>query len=103
MVLPRPEAAELPIIDTRFVALRLEDAGRTLLALPNSGPSTRLRMSSLEIVRSAIEAYGWNEKRLRPPVPGPAAIDAMDEAYGWLGLIPEEKFPNYPFDKVGGK
>ena len=80
------------IIDTKYVEIRLEDAGRALLALPNTGYSTRLRVSQLEVVQNMAEAYGWAEKRLRPPMPSAAAIDRMDTAYGWLALIPDEKF-----------
>ena len=43
-------------IDPDFVIYRLEEAGATLLALPSGGYSTRLRSSSLEIVRTALEA-----------------------------------------------
>ena len=52
----------------------LEDAGRTLLALPSTGHTTRLRTSALEVVQSMTEAYGWAETRLRPPTPSAAAI-----------------------------
>jgi len=85
-------APDAPVRDAQFVSWRLEEAGRTLLCLPGTGYSTRLRMSSLEIVRTAMEAYGWTPGRIRPPVPSGAAIDRMDEAYAWLKLIPEEKY-----------
>ena len=75
-----------------YLTVRLEEAGRALIALPHSGYSPRLRQSNLELVRSAIEAYGWAERRIRPPIPTPEAIDAMDEAYAWLALIPQEKY-----------
>ena len=54
-------------IDADYVVYRLEEAGATLLALPGTGWSTRLRTSSLEIVRTALEAYGWTEAQIRPP------------------------------------
>ena len=54
-------------IDADYVVYRLEEAGATLLALPGTGWSTRLRTSSLEIVHTALEAYGWTEARIRPP------------------------------------
>jgi hypothetical protein len=56
-------------IDADYVIYRLEEAGATLLALPGTGWTTRLRMSLLEIVRTALEAYGWTEARIRPSVP----------------------------------
>lgn len=88
----RPHRQDEPVRDAQYVTWRLEEAGRTLLALPMTGYSTRLRSSALDIVRGAAEAYGWSEKRLRPPVPSGATIDRMDESYGWLRLIAEEKY-----------
>jgi hypothetical protein len=82
---PRPFDAEL-------VTYRLEEAGATLLALPGSGWSTRLRSSSLEIVRVAVESYGWTAKRIRPSVPSAARITRMDEAMGWIQLIPLDRY-----------
>ncbi len=63
-----------------------------MLALPNTGWSTRLRTSSIEIVRAAVESYGWEERRIRPAVPSAARITRMDEALGWLQLIPPDRY-----------
>jgi hypothetical protein len=79
-------------IDAQYVIYRLEEAGSTLLALPATGYSTALRSSALDIVRNAIESYGWTEKRLRPAVPSAARITRMDEALGWITLIPPESY-----------
>lgn len=79
-------------IDAAYVIQRLEEAGAALLALPNSGWTTRLRSSSLEIVRSAAEAYGWANARVRPPLPQADTISRMDEAMGWLRLVPEDRY-----------
>ncbi|HQT87909.1 MAG TPA: DUF6362 family protein [Acidiphilium sp.] len=68
---------------------RLEQAGATLLALPATGPSTRLRMTRYDCVQDAVTAYGWQPTRLRPPHPSNSAIDQMDESWSWLALIPE--------------
>lgn len=81
-----------PGIDADFVVYRLEEAGATLLALPGTGWTTRLRTSSLEIVRTALEAYGWTEARVRPPVPSAVKITRMDEALGWIPLIPLDRY-----------
>jgi hypothetical protein len=78
--------------DAELVIYRLEEAGTTLLSIPDRGYSTKLRSSSLEIVRNALEAYGWAEKTIRPPVPSAAKIDRMDEALSWIPLIPEDKY-----------
>jgi hypothetical protein len=67
-------------IDADYVVYRLEEAGATLLALPGSGWTTRLKTSSIEIVRTALEAYGWEAAKIRPAVPSAENIDRMDEA-----------------------
>ena len=84
--------AEEPRIDAAWVISCLEQAGMTLLALPGTGWSTRLKTSNLEIVRTAAESYGWSEQRLRPPVPSAARISEMDEVLGWISLIPLERY-----------
>ncbi len=78
--------------DPAWVIGRLEEAGATLLALPNSGPSTRLVQSGLEWVRSAAESYGFSRARIRPAVPSAAHISRMDEAYHWLARVPQDKY-----------
>jgi hypothetical protein len=75
----------------RIVAL-FEEAGATLLALPGQGYSTRMRTMRLDVVHSALDAYGWQNAALRPPMPGAAAISQMDEVFGWLSMIPESKY-----------
>ena len=86
-------------IDAAFITYRLEEAGLTLLALSGTGYSTRLRTSSLDIVRTAIENYGWSEGRIRPPVPSSAKITRMDEALAWITLIPQD---NYVLRRIVG-
>jgi hypothetical protein len=78
-------------IDSSFITYRLEEAGATLLALPGTGYSTSLRMSQLDIVRDA-QSYGWQKGRIRPAVPSASRITRMDEALGWLTLIPKERY-----------
>jgi hypothetical protein len=80
----RPVMTDGYEIDPDFVVYRLEEAGATLLALPGTGYSTRLRTSSLEIVRTALESYGWTEARIRPAVPSAGKITRMDEAMSWI-------------------
>ncbi len=81
-------------IDAAWVIAQLEEAGSVLLALPNTGPTTKLRTMRHDVVHSAIEAYGWAEAggRLRPPMPSSAQISRMDQAMGWVGLIPADKY-----------
>jgi hypothetical protein len=78
--------------DADYVIYRLEEAGATLLALPGTGWTTRLRSSSLDIVRTALEAYGWEAARIRPAVPPAEKIDRMDEAMGWIPMIPDNRY-----------
>jgi hypothetical protein len=85
-------ATDTQLFDAELVTYRLEEAGASLLALPGTGWSTRLRASSLEIVRVAIESYGWTEKRIRPAIPSAARITRMDEALGWITLIPFDRY-----------
>jgi hypothetical protein len=89
---PRPVETHGYPLDADYVIYRLEEAGSTLLALPGTGWSTRLRTSSLEIVRTALEAYGWTEARVRPAVPSAERITRMDEALGWIPLIPVDRY-----------
>ena len=75
-----------------WVIARLEEAGATLLALPNSGPSTRLAQANLEWIRSAAESYGFHRARVRPAVPSAAHITRMDQSYRWVSRIPQDKY-----------
>jgi hypothetical protein len=88
---PVPSAPKLAIRAAE-IAARLEAAGATLLAMPAKGYSTQLRQMKFDIVHTALEAYGWQSAAARPPMPSAAEISAMDEAFGWLALIPEPKF-----------
>ncbi len=88
----RPTDAANDAIDAQAVVARLEEAGRTLLALPHSGPSPRLRTSAWDVLQSAVEGYGWEGRPVRPAVPGAARITRMDEAFGWIALIPRDRY-----------
>ena len=78
-------------IDADFVVYRLEEAGATGLAYPGSGWTTSMRTSSIDIVRTALDSYGWSSDRIRPPAPSSEKITRMDEAMSWLSLIPQER------------
>ena len=86
-----PRSADVPL-DAKLVTRRLEEAGAVLPALPQSGWSTKLRTSNLEVVRTAMESYGWGERPVRPPVPSASDITRMDEAMGWVQLIPLDRY-----------
>jgi Domain of unknown function (DUF6362) len=87
-----PRDANSWLYDAESVVARLEEAGRNVMAMPNTGYTTRLRTSSLDIVRTALETYGGSEQRVRAPAPDSAAITRMDEALGWIARIPDERF-----------
>ncbi|GAB0115330.1 DUF6362 family protein [Acidisoma sp. C75] len=70
----------------------LEEAGSTLLSLPPSGFSPRLRTSSLPMLREATEAYGWQPAEIRPPMPSAARISRMDRAMSYISLIPQDRY-----------
>jgi hypothetical protein len=74
------------------IIARLEAAGATLLAMPSRGHSTHLRQMKFDVVHTALEAYGWQSAMARPPVPCASDISLMDEAFGWLALIPEAQY-----------
>jgi len=78
---------------SQSIISRLEEAGRTLLSLPHTGWTTRLRTSKLDILRAAAETYGHEPgARLRPATPGAAEVTRMDEAFAWLLLIPQDRY-----------
>jgi hypothetical protein len=79
-------------LDAEYVIYRLEEAGRTLLALPSGGFGPRLRVSVWEIVRSSLEGYGWSAAQVHPSVPAARLITRMDEAMSWIALIPRDRY-----------
>lgn len=70
---------------------RLDRAGATLLALPHTGYSTRLSQSKLPIVRDFADLVGAEPDRSRVMVPTPRMVTEMEEALGWVQLIPADK------------
>ena len=90
-----PNDARFP--DAKALELRLEEAGETLLLLPQRGYTTRLRTSTWNVLDEATEAYATQNVRegmgrLHLPVPSAAKITRMDEALSWLPLIPDDKY-----------
>jgi len=75
------------------VIARLEQAGATLLALRLAPVCPQEPRSSLpEPVRDVSASYGWAKATGRPATPCGAAIDMMDEALGWVSLIPADRY-----------
>lgn len=83
--------AAVAALEGEMVIFRLEEAGRTLLALPQTGYSTRMRTGALDFVKTALECHGHGEGKIRPAVPSAGEITRMDEAMGWITLIPRER------------
>lgn len=79
--------------DARLVVVRLEEAGRALLALPSAGYSTGVQTNAAVLVRHMIEFEGGDPvpMRLRLAVPAAAQISRMDEALAWIPLIPRDR------------
>lgn len=78
-------------VDAAFVTAVLEDAGRTLIALPmpKNGMPAELRAGWPDVVHDFAEAYGWltSAEDNRPARPSVKAIRRMDMAYDWLWLV----------------
>lgn len=83
---------QIPGVTAEEIVAHFEAAGATLLALPKQGYSTQMRTMRLDVVHNALDAYGWQNAAVRPPMPSAAAISQMDEVFGWLTLIPETKY-----------
>ncbi len=88
---PNPHTPDGLPATPAWVCAMLEEAGATLLALPDRGYTTRLRSGSLDWVRDAapVLAPGSVPPPLRPASPSPAAIDRMDRVLAWLSLLPD--------------
>lgn len=78
---------------TAAVLARLEEAGRTLLAMGNSGtmPAGYGR-GWPDVIHDAAEAYGYEMASGRPRKPRGSEIDRMDKAFTWLTIIPADRF-----------
>lgn len=87
-----PRREERTLLDAETVIARLEEAGHTLLCLPNTGPTTALRQTRHQFVAEALAAYAvTDDSRPRPPIPPAARITRMDQALAWIPLIPDDK------------
>ncbi len=86
----RPDRASPPEYEALIACL--EEAGATLLSLPQTGFSPALKTTSLPILREAAEAYGWSTAEVRPAMPSASRISRMDLAFGYLALIPQDRY-----------
>jgi len=78
-----------------WLGKRLEEAGATLLALPQRGMGPQLRQvrwpETAQEKSENTRAGATISARLRAPAPSATEISRMDETYGWIGLIPQER------------
>ena len=94
---PLPRALTQPtkpgeLFDAETVIHRLEEAGHTLLSLPQTGHTTKLRQTRHDFVRDALEAFAaLGEGRPSPAIPPAHRITRMDQAFSWIPLIPGDK------------
>lgn len=73
-----------------YVVGRLEEAGQILLCLPNVNATGGYPVA--DVVKTALESYGWRGTRAGPIPKGSDFITRMEEAMSWLNLIPREKY-----------
>jgi hypothetical protein len=85
-----PDVGASPNAET--VLARLEEAGRAFARMPASRcfPAD-VRCAWPEPLQETMDAYGWTEADARPSPPTAAEVDRMDEAFGWIGLIPLDR------------
>lgn len=77
-----------------LLILRLEAAGGAMLGLRVRGVRPAGYGSGMpDPLQDASDAYGWTEEDMPIPRPSAAAITAMDEAFGWIALIPLDEAP----------
>ena len=89
---PNPHTPDGAPADAEYVIYRLEEAGATLLALPSTGYTTRLRTTALDVIRDTVETFAAEKGRVRPPAPPAARITRMDEALAWVAHIPPDRY-----------
>lgn len=85
-----PAPLAFPPLTPAELEARFAEAGATLLALPASGYTPKLRLSHWPVPPEALQVYA-GAVRCRPPVPSPERISRMEETFALLALIPEER------------
>jgi hypothetical protein len=80
---------------------RLEEAGAVLLSMPGSAMPQGFRSNLPAPIMDACEAYGWDRASVRWR-PSGQHIARMDEALGWVSLIPAAAVSADPDSRNGG-
>jgi Domain of unknown function (DUF6362) len=79
-------------LDAQYVAIRLSEAGKTLLSLPNTGCAPAgFRSLWPSFAHNVIEAYGYEECEVRLSPPSNKAVSEMEQAFSWIQLIPKDQ------------
>jgi hypothetical protein len=73
------------------VISRLEAAGACILALPRDKARGHVTSAVWRQIAPTADAYDFTDRRLRVSVTS-EQIGAMDEAFRWLALIPDDKY-----------
>ncbi|MDE8344823.1 MAG: DUF6362 family protein [Acidocella sp.] len=86
-----PPAPDMAVMDATTLVTRLERAGATMMAMPGQGHSPRLRQMRFDVVHSEAE-LAESAGPVRVARPSAAQIRDMDLVFGWLALMPAEKY-----------
>lgn len=78
-------------ITPEWVERRLLEAGRTLWKMRGRVGPVGYRSNMPDVVQDFWEVYGQHEVVARQPIPSPAEIGRMDEAFGWLSLVKDPR------------
>lgn len=80
---PQGQGRRPATIDADTVIARLDEAGCTLLSLPGNDPAIDLAQARLRTVAGIADG--------RRPRPDAARTARMDQAFGWIALVPADK------------
>ena len=68
---------------------RLNEAASVLRRLPSGSRYERLFLTGWPDYKpDPNTAYGYEDVKVKPPIPSPAAIQRMEEVLAWLQLVP---------------
>ena len=70
---------------------RLNEAASVMRRLPEGSRNDHPYLTSWPDFKSDPNtAYGYEDVKVKPPIPSPAAIQRMEEVLAWLQLAPME-------------
>ena len=73
------------------VITRLNEAASVLRQLPKGSRYEHPFLASCPDYKSDPNtAYGYDDAKVKPPIPSPVAIQRMEEVLVWLQLVPVE-------------